>query len=220
MRQSEKLFMMTLALEFSSSQRSVALAEGDSILSETVETGGRGTAAFSMIEKVLAAARADREQIGAICVGLGPGSYTGIRAAISIARGWQLARGIKVAGISSVEAIVTQAQAENIFGLVNVMIDAQRDEFYLAAYEISGSGWNEVGALKIVSSSEIHLPLANKEKIIIGPGAAEQFPGGRNIFPRADFLARLAGRPGRVANGENLEPIYLRETSFVKAARI
>ena len=76
-----------------------------------------------------------------IAVGLGPGSYTGIRVAISMAQGWQLARGVKLLGVSSAECLAAQAQAEKIFGRVNVVIDAQRNEFYLATYEISPRGW-------------------------------------------------------------------------------
>ncbi len=207
--------MMTLALEFSSSQRSVALAQGDSVLSETVESGGRGTAAFSMIEKVMAGARVNREQIEMICVGLGPGSYTGIRAAISIAQGWQLARGIKIAGVSSVAAIAARAQSEKIFGAVSVVIDAQRNEFYLAAFDISESGWSETGPLKIVSPAEVQ-SRAGQNKII-GPEAGKWFSGGRNIYPRAGCLARLAMQQSQVVAGEKLEPIYLRETTFMKA---
>ncbi|HXE43306.1 MAG TPA: tRNA (adenosine(37)-N6)-threonylcarbamoyltransferase complex dimerization subunit type 1 TsaB, partial [Candidatus Baltobacteraceae bacterium] len=94
--------MSILAIEFSSEQRSVAVMRGDSVF-EAVETGGRSTAAFAMIEKVLADAKIEREEIETIAVGLGPGSYTGIRAAIAIAQGWQLAREIKLIGISSVE---------------------------------------------------------------------------------------------------------------------
>src|SRR5471032_1012801 len=132
--------MTILALEFSSPQRSVAIARDGIVLSEAGETGGRNTAAFGMIEKVLAESKIRREQIGALCIGLGPGSYTGIRSAISIAQGWQLAREIKLLGVSSVSAIAAQAQAEKIFGRVNVVVDAQRGEFYLGALEISAGG--------------------------------------------------------------------------------
>ena len=52
-----------------------------------------------MIESALAEAKIEREQIEVIAVGLGPGSYTGIRAAISVAQGWQLARGVKLLGV-------------------------------------------------------------------------------------------------------------------------
>jgi tRNA threonylcarbamoyl adenosine modification protein YeaZ len=206
--------MMTLALEFSSSQRSVALANGDSVLSETLETGGRGTAAFSMIEKVLAATGTKREQIEMICVGLGPGSYTGIRAAISIARGWELAREIKLAGVSSVEAIAARAHSEDIFGRVGVVVDAQRNEFYLATFDISKDGWKEIEPLKIVSRAD--LPVG-RECLLVGPGVTQWFPEGRNLFPCASHVARLSARPATQTAGGKLEPIYLRETAFVKA---
>src|SRR5215469_7437488 len=108
--------MTILALEFSSEQRSVAVARDGTVLNETVETGGRGTAAFAMIEKVLTVAKIEREQIQAIAVGLGPGSYTGIRAAIALSEGWKLARGIALTGVSSVAAIVSVAQEQEILG--------------------------------------------------------------------------------------------------------
>ncbi|HUZ07065.1 MAG TPA: tRNA (adenosine(37)-N6)-threonylcarbamoyltransferase complex dimerization subunit type 1 TsaB [Candidatus Paceibacterota bacterium] len=208
--------MTILALEFSSPQRSVALARGETVLSDAVETGGRNTAAFGMIEKVLAEAKTGREEIEVIVVGLGPGSYTGIRAAISIAQGWQLAAGVKLLGIGSVEAMAAQAQAENIFGRVNVVVDAQRNEFYLAAFEISAGGVKETGPLKILPLAEIQMRAAADE-ILTGPEVMKWFPKGRTIFPRAAVLARLAaGRTGFAA-GEKLEPVYLRETNFVKS---
>ena len=107
--------MTILALEFSSAQRSVAIARDGDVLAEASETGGRGTNAFGLIEKVLAAAKIGREEIECLAVGLGPGSYTGIRVALSIAQGWQLARGVKLLGIGSVECLAAQAQAEKDF---------------------------------------------------------------------------------------------------------
>ena len=50
-----------------------------------------------MIEDVLARSQMEREQIEVLAVGLGPGSYTGIRVALSMAQGWQLARGGEIA---------------------------------------------------------------------------------------------------------------------------
>src|SRR5580698_8402332 len=147
--------MTILALEFSSEQRSVAVAVDGSVLNETVETGGRGTAAFAMIDRVLAGAKLEREQIQAIAVGLGPGSYTGIRAAIALAEGWKLARDVDVTGVSSVEAIVSVAQAEEIVGPVSVVVNAQRGEFYCATYDLAGTGWKENAPLRILGQDEV-----------------------------------------------------------------
>jgi tRNA threonylcarbamoyladenosine biosynthesis protein TsaB len=207
--------MTILALEFSSEQRSVALARAGNVLAETTETVGRGTPAFAMIEKVLEQSNVQREEIETIAVGLGPGSYTGVRAAIAVAQGWQLARGINVIGVSSAAAIAVRAQTEKMFGRLNVVIDAQRQEFYVAGYEISESTCMEIEPLKILPVAEVRARALQGE-IFIGPAAAKFFPNGRDIFPRASEVAKLAAALKHFP-GEKLEPIYLRETNFVKA---
>jgi tRNA threonylcarbamoyladenosine biosynthesis protein TsaB len=184
-----------------------------------VETGAGGTRAFGMIEDALREAGLEREQIEVLAVGLGPGSYTGIRVALSVAQGWQLASrdgGMKLLGISSAECVAAQAQAEKISGRVNVVIDAQRNEFYLAAYEISADGWREVEPLRIVTRAEVESRAGAKE-ILIGPEVTRWFPNGRMVFPRAAMLGQLALSRSDFAAGDKLEPIYLRETNFVKA---
>jgi tRNA threonylcarbamoyladenosine biosynthesis protein TsaB len=207
--------MMILALEFSSSQRSVAIARDGSVLAEASESGGRGTNAFGMVEKVLASAKIGRAEIECLAVGLGPGSYTGIRVALSIAQGWQLATGVKLLGVGSVECLAAQAQAEKIFGRVNVVIDAQRGEFYLAAYEVSADCVKEVEPLRIVTLAAVE-SRAIAGEILIGPEALRWFPSRKILFPQAAMLAVLAANRGDFAAGEKLEPVYLRETNFVK----
>ena len=204
--------MTILALEFSSARRSVALARAGVVLAEAaVQTDARGTDAFGLIEKALAEAKISRREIDVIAVGLGPGSYTGIRAAIAVAQGWQLAAAVKLLGVSSADALAAQAQAEQIFGRVNVVIDAQRGEFYLAAWDISAAERKEISPLKIVSDAET-MTRKNAGEICVGPEAANL------IFPSAAVVARLADGRSDFMTGEKLEPIYLRETSFVKAS--
>jgi len=189
---------------------------GAAMAAEVVETGGHGANAFGMIERVLAEAKIEREQVDVLAVGLGPGSYTGIRAAISMAQGWQLAHGVKLLGVGSAEAIAAQALAEKISGRVSVVIDAQRNEFYLASYEIATDGWRETTPLKILSRAEVQ-SRAGATGILIGPEVTRWFPGSRVIFPRAATVAELAARRSNFTPGEKLEPVYLRETNFVKA---
>lgn len=212
--------MTILALEFSSAQRSAAVVRpGDpQISAEVVGTGADGTNAFGLIEKVLAGAGIGREPIEVLAVGLGPGSYTGIRMALSIAQGWQLARGIKLLGVSSAECLAAQAQAEKIFGRVNVVIDAQRNEFYLASYEISLHGWEEIEPLRIATQAEIQSRPAVGESWV-GPEASRWLRQGKNLFPSAVTLGRLAAKRSSFVSGDKLTPIYLRETNFVKAPR-
>lgn len=158
----------------------------------------------------------EREQIECLVVGLGPGSYTGIRAAISIAQGWQLARGVKLLGVSSAEAIAAEAQAANIHNRVNVVIDAQRQEFYVAGYEISAGGRREISPLRLAGLSDVQ-ELEKAGGVMAGPEVTRWFASGKILFPRAAMLAGLAASRRDFVSGEKLVPIYLRETNFVKA---
>jgi tRNA threonylcarbamoyl adenosine modification protein YeaZ len=212
MKMSGEFLMKILALEFSSPQRSVAVTQRD----EFHESLSGSNAPLTMIEDTLREAKLEREQIECLAVGLGPGSYTGIRAAISIAQGWQLAREVKIIGISSAECIAAQAQADGATGRVHVIIDAQREELYLATYELTRESVREIEPLKIVTVAEAQRR-AEAGGILIGPEVSRWFESGKVVFPRAATLGRLAlNRTGFIA-GEKLEPIYLRETTFVKA---
>ena len=226
--------MKILAFDFSSSQRSVAVlrtADGSRKtedgplrsppsalqISEVIETSkGHTMQPFAMIETVLAQAGIERHEIGRIVVGLGPGSYTGIRAGIAMAQGWQLAREVQRLGISSVEAIAAQARLDGLRGAVRVVVDAQRGEFYLATWELSDAGHHETGPLRIVSADEMKTH-ADSGICIIGPEVTRWFPSGKIIFPRAATLAGLALERTQCVGGDALEPIYLRETTFVNA---
>ena len=208
--------MKILAVEFSSETRGVALVEGGRVLGLAEDKGGRKSRAFALIERTLGSAGLEREHIECIAVGLGPGSYAGIRAAIALAQGWQFGRGVKLLGVSSAEAVAAQAQADGMTDTIAVVIDAQRGEFYLAGYEISTGGRREVSPLRLATLAEAQAREQAGE-LLIGPEVTRWFPRGQIVFPRAALLAQLAkGRSDFVA-GEKLEPIYLRETTFVKA---
>ena len=167
------------------------------------------------MEEALWQAQLEREQIECIAVGLGPGSYTGIRAAIALAQGWQLAREVKLLGISSAEAVAAQAQADGLKGLVHVVVDAQRNELYWAIYEMNGTIRREVAPLRLATVVEVRA--SQGSGIIVGPEVTTWFPEGRIIAPRAATVGELALGRKAFVSGDKLEPIYLRETTFVKA---
>jgi tRNA threonylcarbamoyladenosine biosynthesis protein TsaB len=216
--------MKILALEFSSPQRSVAVVQSGPDLempsvSEVVETGGQFDNALGMVATVLREAHCDRTHIECIAVGIGPGSYTGIRSAIALAQGWQLGAGmgkVKLLAISSAECLAAQAQAEGLTGHAAVVIDAQRGEFYLAAYEIGGSVCRETEPLRLASREQVEAQ-EMAGAVLIGAEVLSWFPRGRAMFPRAATLGLLAVGRTDFVPGEKIEPIYLRETRFVKA---
>lgn len=210
--------MKILALDFSSPQRSVAL--GDEAVGLEIEvvdpSTGREMKPFALIEAALQQAKWEREAIECIAVGLGPGSYTGIRVAISLAQGWQLATGVKLLGISSEAGIAAQAVALGVTGKFSVVIDAQRGEFYRAGYEMQADVAREIEPLRLVSRAEVQ-EREQAGELVVGPEVLRWFPAGRVVFPTATILARLASRRDDFLPGERLEPIYLREPTFVKA---
>ena len=214
--------MNILALEFSSEQRSVAVlptrGEGPSPAPVVaVEFGNtRIPNTFKLIERALGEAGLEREQIDCVAVGLGPGSYTGIRAAISVGQAWQLAREIKLLGISSVETLALQAQAAGAVGQVSFILDAQRNEFYMATYEIKPDGLTVLTPLRVATHAEVSARAAAGEKFL-GPVAPAFSPEALALFPDAGALAKLSLEPQDFVSGEKLEPIYLRPTNFVKA---
>jgi tRNA threonylcarbamoyl adenosine modification protein YeaZ len=221
--------MKILAVEFSSDQRSVAVFESNdtdrdfrrtppraAVLGAASESGQRNTRALVLAEQALRVAAVEREQIDCVAVGLGPGSYTGIRIGISLAQGWQLARSVKVTGVSSADCLAAQAQARGWFGRVHVVIDAQRHELYWAAYDVDQSGWRAVEPLRLVTVQEATTRLGH-DACVVGPEVERWFAHGRVLFPEADTVGQLAAATRSFMSGENLEPIYLRETSFVKA---
>ena len=211
--------MNILALEFSSEERSVAVlpdrGAGEPFVA-ALRASPRTLNAFQLIESALRQARMEREAIELLAVGLGPGSYTGIRAAISIAQAWQLARAVRLLGISSVECLAAQAQSEGISGRVAFVIDAQRNEFYVATYEIAKGGCQIIDALRIETFAAVKAR-AGAGEILMGPEPIGAFPARRLASPNAAALARLAVGRTDFVSGEAIEPIYLRETRFVKA---
>jgi tRNA threonylcarbamoyl adenosine modification protein YeaZ len=184
---------------------------------EVVEPGrGNAMKPLGMVEEALKQAGLEREQIECLAIGLGPGSYNGIRVAIALAQGWQLAGSVKLLGVSSADCVAAQAQADGVQGRVNIVIDAQRGEFYLAGYEIGEEKRRAIAPLRLATLAEVR-EREQAGEILLGPEVTRWFPQGRTVFPRAATLGRLAlGRANFVA-GEKLEPIYLRETKFVKA---
>jgi len=201
--------MKILAIEFSSDHRSVAVLDGAQLLAEQTVTEGRDTAAVALIESALGQAAVGRTEIDCIAVGIGPGSYTGIRAAIALTQGWQLALGVKVLGVDSLEALAKGEQAAGRRGEITLAVDAQRGEFYLAKYELVDVGIRNVEPMHLAKRAEYEVLLAAGQPVI-GPGMGDNFPA-------AEHVGRLAAERNYFVEASELSPVYLRQVDFVKA---
>jgi tRNA threonylcarbamoyl adenosine modification protein YeaZ len=208
--------MKILALEFSSPRRSIGIGDGTSTICRSLGPEEGRTGVLECVERMLSEMGLEREQIDCIAIGLGPGSYTGIRSAIALAQGWQLARKVRVQGISSVECLAEEAHRCGMFGVLGTVVDAQRREFYLASYSVAPVGYHEKEPLLLASLKQVQAR-AEAGDIIVGPEVTKWFPTGHVLFPGASVLLALAAARHLFTPAEQLEPIYLRETSFAKA---
>jgi tRNA A37 threonylcarbamoyladenosine modification protein TsaB len=120
-------------------------------------------------------------------------------------------------GINTVEALATQAQAAGLHGAVHIAINAQRGEFYFASYDLAPREIRSVATLHLTTEAEVRQKAATGV-LLIWPELEAIFPQGRILVPEAAALGQLAAGRSDFASGEKLEPVYLRETAFVKAA--
>ena len=201
--------MKILALEFSTSQRAVAVSDGEKFIARVV-TDDQKTAPLLLIDEVLRKGRIDRTEISVIAIGIGPGSYAGIRSAIAVAQGWQLAKSVKLRPISSAEVLAATARAEGQRGETHLIIDAQRHEHYHTTWNLTETEQTETKPLSIIGVVEAF------ELESFGPDQ----PGMdycKSLHPCAAQLAKLADNQKIDVPGFAIEPIYLRQTEFVKA---
>lgn len=194
--------MILLAIETSTHQGSVAVLQGGRLLFNESCGAGRSHSSllFSTLERALATLPPG-EHLDRIAVGLGPGSYAGVRIAISAATGLALATGAELLGLPSIAAL---AEGEYI-----ALGDARRSSF---AYTHLRDGESLEGPL-LLSAAELAekltgcpLPLYTSEPLEIPLPAAPELR-----YPEAERLARLAAAGRSIVARGNLEPMYLRE---------
>jgi tRNA threonylcarbamoyl adenosine modification protein YeaZ len=203
--------MNILGLEFSTPRRSVAVFNGAEVVGHASEEGTRETRAFKLIDQALQQAALGREMIECIAVGTGPGSYAGIRIAISIAQGWNLARGVKLIGISSSDAVAAQQHERGWRGTLETIIDAQRKELFSATYELDNAGWRLLAPFHLVTETQ-------------GSGKARrvrmdvlEHPTLECLVPDAATIAKVAASSTEFVAAAELSPIYVRKAEFLKA---
>ena len=205
----DKYAMKILALEFSSQQRSVAVTDEDKPLAH-ISTDKHKINPMVLIHDALTKADIERSEVNLIAIGIGPGSYTGIRSAIAIAQGWQLGRETDLCAISSVEVLAAMAQSNNLRGETHFLIDAQRHEYYHCAWNLSEKTLTETTPLSIIDMSKA------ADLKALGPDAVG-LPYCEPLYPNATALAALASRKSIYFKGSEIEPIYLRQTEFTKS---
>jgi len=211
--------MFCLAIECSSDRRSVAVTRGMLPIAETWHESGRDTPLMDMIDRVLKTASLTPADITCLAVGLGPGSYTGVRIAIATAQGWELAHRTPLIGIDSVQAIAFQSWEAGQRGSVAIVVDAHRDEFYVAEYNIGQDSYLSTAPLRIATQADVKI-LLDHGVHLIGPDLTRLHLPGTCIPPNATTVGKLAALHPTATASQLLQPIYLRSTTFVKTPTV
>jgi tRNA threonylcarbamoyladenosine biosynthesis protein TsaB len=135
--------MKVLALSTSTHRGSAAVLENDQVLgvSDYADLGGHAERIFCAVNEALSAANVKIADLGLIVSDIGPGSFTGVRVGVASAKGLALGLGVPLVGVGSLEAMAEAAFATGLArpqDIVAALIDAKKQEFFLAAYDASG----------------------------------------------------------------------------------
>lgn len=213
-----------LLLETSHQPGLVALAEGDRVLGErSLDQARRHARDLVPAAKELLAERAwSPRDLQGVIVGIGPGSYTGLRVGIMSAKTLAYATGCALIGVETFAAIAWQAPAEAM--RLAVISDGQQGKIYVQHFSRSPSGWSIDDALAIRPFAE-WLATCPADTWVSGPGLEtflDRVPTRQSVVPRPDWSPRAeallalgltAYRSGRRDDPFALEPLYLRPSS-------
>src|ERR1700723_308317 len=125
--------MRVLALDAATEACSVALLSGDELTSRFAE-GGRSHAqqVLDMVQAVLAEAQVSLSMLDGIAASIGPGAFTGVRISVAVAQGLAFGAGLRVAPVTTLEALALQALqgSPGAPGPVLACLDARMGEVY------------------------------------------------------------------------------------------
>ncbi len=210
-----------LALDLSAESCTLALGAdpGLRVIGERDFSEGRGRAIISELEALLEASGVARESVRGVIVGIGPGSYTGLRIACTAARTLAWALEIPCVGLPSFAAAAFSAPPDRE---VHLLLNAFRGEVYHACYARSANDVVERVAPRVLTREQAlsavpagalllgDASLSHNSVTVLRPGTA----------PRASELLALAHARGARSDGRGMEglgparPLYLRPAAF------
>jgi len=132
-----------LGLDTSTSWVSLALASSNGVIAEQVEGPPQKQSQLlpGMVHQLLAAQNVPIQSLTGLVVGLGPGSFTGLRVGLATAKGLAYALKLEVVGVSSLAAVALDALGQLAEGSrVATVAVARRDELYVGIYQRTGAG--------------------------------------------------------------------------------
>lgn len=213
-----------LAIETSGRVGSIALADAGVIVAEEVFPHGLKHAAeiIPMIDRLCRSQGWVPKQLEHLYVSSGPGSFTGLRIGITLAKTLAFATGVKLVSVPTVRALAENAPAD-VKHLV-IVLDAKRDQIFTARFERMADGWVEREPAHLDSLTAM-LERSPRPVHLLGEGIPfhEKFlmkDAGVIIAPPELWSARAStvlkigtemALRGDFANPELLAPVYIRK---------
>ena len=213
--------MRILAFDTSSTWCSVALQDGARLhVAEEPLGQAHSERLLPMANGLLAAAGRTMRDLDAIAFGAGPGSFTGVRIACSVAQGLALGLDVPAIGIGTLEALAHEASYEHGLTRVLACIDARMGQVYVGAYEREGTTWRELRAPAVLSPQEVSAPgtestgagngFAAYPKLAAQIGLARVLPDVRATARAIADLATTRLASGERGAPEDAQPLYVR----------
>lgn len=212
--------MRVLGIDSATANASVGLWSDGSIVAEQ-HTSSRNHAAslLPLIDAVLSEAGCAIAQLDALAVSAGPGSFSGLRVGLSIAKGVALASGLPIFAVSTLEALAaTIADRE---GYICCLIDAHKGELYMACFEARAARLRRLSEDCIVTVGDAAASMP-KPCVVIGDAMQRYGDSLSSIAdveilpfpafgPRGGIVAALGATQGQGGvDSASLEPFYIR----------
>lgn len=220
--------MRVLSIDTSSELGTVAVVVDGIVAASIVSrvNSQHGETLLPLLDHLLKLAHLAIEDIDLLAVGLGPGSFTGVRIGVATAKGLSLARGTKMVGVTTSRVLARAASGE----VRAVVIDAKKDEVFVSAYratstglvallgDVHGSPRDVAAQLAALSAKEGPLTLLGSALVVHSETFRAALPSATllpQVFsaPRGDVLALEATEAFALRGADDsssLVPIYVR----------